>query len=129
MRPMKYFISLWLLVLATPATTPAQTTAARGKAIVGGTVVNVDGASIPNAVVVIEGDRIAAVGPAATTKVPAGAQVINAEGRWLVSGLSKCTCTSGWSCRAHRERNSRMRAMRRLRCGWRPMHASRCWRA
>jgi imidazolonepropionase-like amidohydrolase len=83
----KHVISLSLLLLITPTVVPAQTTAPSTKAIVGGTVVSADGASIPDATVVIDGDRITAVGPSATTRVPAGAEVIHAEGRWLTSGL------------------------------------------
>ena len=65
-----------------PARPPAIT------AIVGGTVVNLDGgAPLSDAVVVIEGDRIVAIGPSATTPVPAGAGVIRANGRWLLPGL------------------------------------------
>lgn len=58
------------------------------KAIVGGSVVDVEsGRVIENAVVVIEGDRFTAVGPASTTPVPDGASVIRADGMWLVPGL------------------------------------------
>lgn len=57
-------------------------------AIVGASVVNVeDGSVIPDAVVVIEGDRIKAVGPASTVSVPADAQKIDMKGKWLVPGL------------------------------------------
>ena len=70
-----------LLSCATPAT-------AALKAIVGATVVELEsGHEIPNAVVVIDGDRIQALGPAATVAVPAGADVIHAEGKWLLPGL------------------------------------------
>ena len=37
--------------------------------------------------VVIAGRRITSVGPAASTKVPAGARVIDGRGRWLIPGL------------------------------------------
>ncbi len=57
-------------------------------AIVGGSVVNLDGSSpFRDAVVVIEGDKITAVGPSSTTKVPAEAKIIRADGKWLVPGL------------------------------------------
>ncbi|QYU70271.1 PD40 domain-containing protein [Leptolyngbya sp. 15MV] len=47
-----------------------------------------DGAgAIDNAVIVIAGDRIAAVGPAASTPVPAGARVIDATGKTIMPGL------------------------------------------
>ncbi len=58
------------------------------KAIVGGTVVDLDGnASIHNAVVVIEGERITAIGSAKDISVPDDARVIDATGSWLIPGL------------------------------------------
>ena len=60
----------------------------RSKAIVGASVVRLDGSpAIANAVVVIDGDRISAAGPAATTVAPPGAEVIRATGKWIVPGL------------------------------------------
>jgi imidazolonepropionase-like amidohydrolase len=57
-------------------------------ALVGGTVVAVDGGQeIGNATVVIDGERITAVGPAGTTNIPAGARVIPMTGKWLIPGL------------------------------------------
>ena len=67
----------------TPPAGPAHITA-----IVGATVVDLAGvAPIADAVVLVEKDRITAVGPAATTPVPSGAQVIAANGKWLLPGL------------------------------------------
>jgi imidazolonepropionase-like amidohydrolase len=37
--------------------------------------------------VVMDGPRIAAIGPAASTKVPAGARVMEGRGKWLIPGL------------------------------------------
>lgn len=84
--------NIWMvLALAVAATVPAlgqRAQAAGVKAIVGAKVVNLDGgAAIENAVVVIEGTKIAAIGPAASTKVPAGAEIIHANGAWLLPGL------------------------------------------
>jgi imidazolonepropionase-like amidohydrolase len=57
-------------------------------ALVGGTVVAVDGGpSIPNATVVIDGERIVAVGPASSTAVPPGAKDIPMARKWLIPGL------------------------------------------
>ncbi len=57
-------------------------------AITGATVINPGTAQVlENAVIVIEGNRIAAVGAANATKVPPGAKVINAKGRWIVPGF------------------------------------------
>jgi len=59
-------------------------------AIVGATVVHPErdapGASAQETVVVA-GDRIVAVGPAASTPIPEGATVIDAKGKWLIPGL------------------------------------------
>jgi imidazolonepropionase-like amidohydrolase len=67
---------------------PAQTRPTRATAIVGASVVNLDGGpALQDAVVVIEGERITAIGPAATTPVPQGAEVIRATGRWISPGL------------------------------------------
>ncbi len=57
-------------------------------AIVGGTVL--DGTGNPaadDAVVLIDGERIAAVGPRATTPVPPDATVVEAAGRYVIPGL------------------------------------------
>lgn len=39
-------------------------------------------------VVLVEGGRIAAVGPAGDVEVPAGAQVVDGAGQWLIPGLA-----------------------------------------
>ncbi len=55
-------------------------------ALVGGTVVDIDtGKAIPDAVVLIEGERITAVG--ANVPVPADARRVSMAGKWLVPGL------------------------------------------
>jgi imidazolonepropionase-like amidohydrolase len=60
-------------------------------AIVGVTVIHpgADGSAAQerDRTVVLTGDRIAAVGPAASTRPPAGARVIDGHGRWLIPGL------------------------------------------
>jgi imidazolonepropionase-like amidohydrolase len=67
---------------------PGQPRTSRATAIVGASVVNLEGGSaLQDAVVIVEGDRITAVGPAATTPVPQGAEVIRANGRWIAPGL------------------------------------------
>lgn len=90
---MRKFLCILLLTIAAPlmglAQSPSKPTPpAKLKAIVGASVVSLDGAApIKDAVVVIDGDRIVAVGARATTKVPEGAEVIHAEGKWIVPGL------------------------------------------
>lgn len=60
-------------------------------AIVGATVVHpeAEGAAAlaPNNTVLVTGNRITAVGPAATTRVPTGATVVDARGKWVIPGL------------------------------------------
>ena len=58
------------------------------KALVGGTLVDGFGSTpIRNSVVIIEGDRIKAVGQVGTLAVPAGAEVISTEGMTVLPGL------------------------------------------
>jgi imidazolonepropionase-like amidohydrolase len=57
-------------------------------ALVGATVIDGNGgAPLRDAVVVIAGNRIAAVGPRSSTSVPAGAQNIDAAGAFIVPGF------------------------------------------
>ena len=56
--------------------------------LIGATVI--DGAGRPpitNAVVVINGSSIEAIGPAGAVQVPGGAQEIDLTGRWIIPGL------------------------------------------
>lgn len=56
--------------------------------IQGGTLIDgMGGAPVANSVVVIQGNRITAVGRAGQVQVPAGAQVINANGKYVLPGL------------------------------------------
>jgi imidazolonepropionase-like amidohydrolase len=85
--------SLTCLLLLVPALAgaAAESRADGTVAIVGATVVHpeLDGAAAvaPDSTVIISGDRIQAVGPAATTKVPRGARLIDAHGKWVIPGL------------------------------------------
>jgi imidazolonepropionase-like amidohydrolase len=64
-----------------PATPPVT-------ALVDGTVVATDGGpAIKNATVIIAGERISQVGPAASTPIPPGAKIIPMTGKWLIPGL------------------------------------------
>ena len=57
-------------------------------ALVGGTVVNLDGGPpLRNAVILVEDERISAIGSADDIEVPAGATVIDTASTWLVPGL------------------------------------------
>ena len=57
-------------------------------ALVGGTVIDVNGKPpLANAVVIVEGDRIVAVGPRATTTIPTNAKLVDVTGKFLLPGL------------------------------------------
>ncbi len=62
--------------------------AAAAIAIVGGTVIDGNGGPpVADAVVVINGSRIAAVGPRSGVTIPPGANQVDARGRWILPGL------------------------------------------
>ena len=76
-------VVLILLAVFVLAANAAGTTA-----LVGGTVVDLDGDSpIENAVIVVEGERIAAIGAAGSVEIPEGAEQVDASGTWLIPGL------------------------------------------
>jgi len=80
---------LWLLACTLAViTTPDPARAQPAVAIVGGTLIDGRGGEpLSDAVVVIIGERIAAVGPAATTPAPPGALLIRADGKTVLPGL------------------------------------------
>jgi imidazolonepropionase-like amidohydrolase len=91
---MKYFLSLFAVLaagLAISAVAHDATADASTLAIVGVTVVNPERdaahAAQPDTTVVIRGERIVAVGPRASTKIPTGATQIDGKGRWLIPGM------------------------------------------
>ena len=60
-------------------------------AIVGGTLIDGTGKEpLSNAIIIIEGDKIKAVGSAGKIKVPEGAQKIEAAGKWILPGFIDC---------------------------------------
>ena len=75
---------LWLaLCLALPGAAAAGTTA-----IVGGAVVDLEGkAPLKGAVILVEDERIVAIGKAGSVEVPEDADIIDAGGAWLIPGL------------------------------------------
>jgi imidazolonepropionase-like amidohydrolase len=76
-----------LVAAALPSIASAQAPAPM-TALVGGTVVATEGGeSIPNATVLISGDRIVKVGPAGSVSIPAGTRTIGMNGKWLIPGL------------------------------------------
>lgn len=77
---------LSVLLAATSLAPNAQTP--QTKALVGGRLVDgFGGAPIPNSVIIVEGERIKAVGQVGTLAVPQGAEVISTEGMTVLPGL------------------------------------------
>ena len=92
MRKILLLLVTLSIVSSTSIAQTKQSTAAKpathALVIVGATVVDVNGKSnIPDAVVIIEGNKIKAVGPRAKVKIPRGAEVIDARGKYLIPGL------------------------------------------
>ena len=71
------------VVLAGPGEVRAQATAIVGATLIDGN----GGAPMADATVVVEGDRITAVGPRAEVEVPPGAQVIDGAGKFVTPGF------------------------------------------
>ncbi|KHL24661.1 amidohydrolase [Croceibacterium mercuriale] len=73
------------LAMEVDAAKPTATVALTGARIL--TMATPDGGIVEDGVVVIRGDRIVAVGPRASTPVPAGATVVDATGKTIMPGL------------------------------------------
>src|SRR5438874_3669617 len=90
MRPLSLVVTITLM-LATPTIQYAQVAvpAPSGSfAIEHVTVLNVEtGARAADQSVVVTGNKITSVGPAAKTKPPAGARIIDGTGKFLMPGL------------------------------------------
>jgi imidazolonepropionase-like amidohydrolase len=66
----------------------SQTPSTKVKALVGGTLIDGYGSTpIRNSVVIIEGERIKAVGQVGTLAIPPGAEIISTEGMSVLPGL------------------------------------------
>ncbi|MBN7795586.1 amidohydrolase family protein [Parahaliea mediterranea] len=82
----KHLPKAWLLVLAqlfASALALAET-----RAIVGANVVDIDGGKpLSDAVVLIDDERISAIGKRGEVDIPADAEIVNAEGLWLIPGM------------------------------------------
>jgi len=79
----------FLLVIASLLVTPTSQSQSRNvKALVGGTLIDGYGSTpLRNSVVIIEGERIKAVGQVGTLAIPPGAEVISTEGMSVLPGL------------------------------------------
>lgn len=78
-----FAVAALLAVTLAAATATAQTTTA----FVGARVIDGTGRTVDNAVVIVRGDRIMAVGPRASTPLPAGATRVDVSGKTILPGL------------------------------------------
>lgn len=79
-------VLVWLIALISflgAASGAAETTALTGATVIDGN----GGAPLPDAVVLIRGERIVAFGPRAQIAIPQGAQVVDVQGKWIIPGL------------------------------------------
>ena len=80
--------------------TPAQApqTAPAAYVIQGATLIDGNGgAPLANSAVVVQGDRITAVGTAGEVQIPAGAEIIDATGKWVLPGLIDAKGNWNWN--------------------------------
>ncbi|HEY7234161.1 MAG TPA: hypothetical protein VH539_08415, partial [Gemmatimonadaceae bacterium] len=91
---MSIFKSMMWVATATAISTgvlPAQTSPRMADtvvAIVGATLIDGNGGpAVPDVTIVVRGKRIAAVGPRASVKVPTGARVVDATGKFATPGF------------------------------------------
>jgi imidazolonepropionase-like amidohydrolase len=90
LRPIRWAVPLVVTLLGIALTMPAPAAQATGTltAIVGGTVIDGNGGPpIADAVILIDGERITAVGPRRAVTIPADAHQIDAHGQWILPGL------------------------------------------
>jgi imidazolonepropionase-like amidohydrolase len=79
---------LTTLAVAEAAAQQPRATPGRVMALVGGTLIDgYGGAPLRNSVIIVEGERIKAVGQVGTLAVPAGAEVVSTEGMSVLPGL------------------------------------------
>lgn len=78
-------VAVWILLALGGA---PSAVAAEKLAIVGATVIDGTGAApVADAVIIVDGGKIAAVGPRASVPVPPGTREINAAGKYVIPGL------------------------------------------
>lgn len=84
---MKFWNKIYVVMLAS---TLALSASAETTAIINATIAPMDEARVlENHTIIIEGDRIIAVGPADETPAPAGATIIDGENRFVVPGYTE----------------------------------------
>lgn len=66
-------------------------------ALVGGTLIDGTGAApVAHVTVLIQGQKIKAVGPSNQVRIPGGAEMIDVSGKWILPGLINCHIHTGY---------------------------------
>lgn len=87
---MRHIVLLGALAVVFAAPTEVVDAQSTPIAITNVTVLPMDGdRTLPNQTVIVEGGRIRTVGPAASTRAPAGSTVIDGRGKFLMPGLAE----------------------------------------
>lgn len=86
-RPLGVLVAWFVMFLLFARPGEAAPPAAPITALVGGTVIDPSRAAMADGVVLLQGDRIAAVGSRSQIKIPSGARVVSIAGRFVVPGL------------------------------------------
>ncbi len=92
MKNGQFWTLLWAIgiLFVSVGSAPAQSQSSNRLAIVGGYLIDgQEGVPIENSVILVEGDRITHVGTVSDTEIPAGAQVIDANGYTVMPGLNE----------------------------------------
>jgi imidazolonepropionase-like amidohydrolase len=88
MAPVSAKLGFGLLILAAGATPALPQASTERVALVGATVIDGTGsAPIGDATILVEGDRISAVGPRSKVRVPDGTRMIDLTGKWVLPGF------------------------------------------
>jgi len=91
------WLSCCAVLLLAGSSGPAGAQAPQALAIQGATLIDGNGgAPLANSVIVIQGNRIVATGAAGQVQVPAGAQTIDARGKFVVPGLWDAQTNYSW---------------------------------
>ena len=90
-------LAFCMAMLLWGAPLPADAQGQQAMVLQGGTLIDGNGgAPVPNSVVIIQGNQITAAGPAGEVQVPAGAQIIDTAGKWVLPGLWDAQASYSW---------------------------------
>jgi hypothetical protein len=97
MRPLMRMAAVFTALAATGALPAGAQQQPQALVIEGGMLIDGNGgAPLANSVVIVQGNRIAAVSRIGQTQYPAGARIIDARGKWVLPGLWDAQTNYSW---------------------------------